>query len=111
MECALEVVDDREQILDRLASRVVGEIAPFAVHALTVIVEFRSRTEQSILQRVTLSANLFERVRLGLFLPLLRVLIVQSFGHDSLKVRRGGRGKPPASSRQRARSHGSSACA
>ena len=81
LQRALEVVDDRQQLGDHLAGRVFGQIAPLAVHALAVVVELGGRAQQAILQAVPLSTELLERIGLGLVLLLLRILIVERFGH------------------------------
>ena len=58
LERALEVVDDRQQILDGVSLGGVRLVAALAFDALAVVVELGRRSQQAILERFLLAAQL-----------------------------------------------------
>ena len=63
LERALEVVDDRQQILDGVSRGGVGLVAALAIDALAIVVELGRRPQQAILQRVLLAPQLGASIR------------------------------------------------
>ena len=67
LQRALEVVDDRQQLVERSATARIRLVAPLAFDALAIVVEFGGGAQQPVLQRVLLAAQLVasRRRRLG----------------------------------------------
>jgi hypothetical protein len=68
-ERALEIVDDREQRLEHVASRVPQQVAPLTLHALPVVVELRSLPEEPVPLLVQLAPHGFGRFGLARLVP------------------------------------------
>lgn len=52
LQCAFEIIDDWQQVGQRICRCGVGLIASVAFDSLAIVVEFSRRSQQSILQRV-----------------------------------------------------------
>ena len=64
VERALQVVDDGQELLDRVDDRGIGLVAPLAIDALAIVVEFGRSSQEAVLECVFLAAQLRNRVRL-----------------------------------------------
>jgi hypothetical protein len=58
IERALQIVDEREELLDDFGSRRFGEGRPFTARALAVVLELRSLPKQEVFEFVALTFGL-----------------------------------------------------
>ena len=57
---ALEIVDDRQQVAEQIAGRLLDQLAPVALGALSIVVELGGEPQQAIVVRVALAGDLIE---------------------------------------------------